>query len=206
MKLETKVISHTHQPEVIDTQVRVTTDHSVALTDYYDNVQQMNKRTAREYLKRLRSFSAYVQEKYGCIIDVLIKRLVRGELNPYEVLSGYVSFLNRQGTVSELSLKQRVVTAKNFLEYCDVEISPRRFKLKVRMPKVIRKNKEALTKEVITDILNACSDLRIRTYVHLLAATGLRANEALSTRVCDYHFNDSNDPLNPFHQRKIHED
>jgi integrase len=47
------------------------------------------------------------------------------------------------------------------------------------------KNKEALSKEDIIDILNACSDIRLKSYVLLLAATGMRATEALSIRIKD---------------------
>jgi integrase len=57
--------------------------------------------------------------------------------------------------------------------------------MKVRLPKRVRKSKEALTKESIVEILNACSDIRLKTYVILLAATGMRPTEALSTRICD---------------------
>src|SRR5438094_7920864 len=74
---------------------------------------------------------------------------------------------------------------RSFLEYYDVDISPRKFKLKVKIPKVIRKSKEALSKEDIIDILNACCDIRLKTYVMLLAATGFRAAEALSVRIRD---------------------
>jgi integrase len=53
------------------------------------------------------------------------------------------------------------------------------------LPRVIRQNKQALSKEDIIDILNACSDIRLKTYVILLAATGMRATEALSIRIKD---------------------
>lgn len=89
------------------------------------------------------------------------------------------------GTISALTLKQWVVTAKNLLEFCDIDISPKRFKLKVKLPRAIRKNKEALTKELIIDILNSIADVRLKTYVLLLSATGMRATEALSIRICD---------------------
>jgi integrase len=92
-----------------------------------------------------------------------------------------------------LTLKQRVVTAKNFLEYHDVDISPRRFKMKVKLPKAIIKKKEALSKEDIVNIVNTCSDIKLRTYVMLLAATGMRAVEALSIRIKDLDFQ-SNPP------------
>jgi integrase len=53
------------------------------------------------------------------------------------------------------------------------------------MPKNIVRNKEAIDKEEIIKILNGCSNLRLKTYVMLLASTGLRATEALSIRVKD---------------------
>ncbi|NAL78733.1 hypothetical protein DYY65_10905 [Nitrososphaera sp. AFS] len=50
---------------------------------------------------------------------------------------------------------------------------------------VIRKKKESLSKEDIIEIFNVCDNIRMRTYVMLLAATGMRAVEALSTRITD---------------------
>jgi integrase len=50
---------------------------------------------------------------------------------------------------------------------------------------VVRKTKEALSKEDVIDILNACSDIRLKTYLMLLASTGMRPVEALSIRVKD---------------------
>ncbi|MFL6511039.1 MAG: tyrosine-type recombinase/integrase, partial [Nitrososphaera sp.] len=81
-----------------------------------------------------------------------------------------------------------VVTVKNFFEYFDIEISPRKFKLKVKLPRLVRRSKGALSKEDIIDILNilnTCSDIKLKTYVMLLAATGMRATEALSIRIKD---------------------
>ena len=75
-----------------------------------------------------------------------------------------------------------MITTRNFLEYCDIDISPRKFELKVKLPQTIRRNKEALSKEDIIDILNACSDIRLKTFVMFLASTGCRAGEALSIR------------------------
>ena len=51
------------------------------------------------------------------------------------------------------------------------------------------KTKEAIDKKDIIKILNGCSDLRLKTYVMLLASTGLRATEALSIRLKDLDLN-----------------
>lgn len=56
------------------------------------------------------------------------------------------------------------------------------------MPRVIQTTKEALSKEDIINILNACSSIKLKTYVLFLAATGCRAAEAVSTRMCDFNF------------------
>jgi integrase len=61
----------------------------------------------------------------------------------------------------------------------------------VKLPRVIRRNKEALNKEDIINILNACSDIRLKTYIMLLAAGGFRAVEALSIRIRDINFKSS---------------
>ena len=42
-----------------------------------------------------------------------------------------------------------------------------------------------MSKEDIIYILNACSDIRLKSYVLLLAATGMRATEVLSIRIKD---------------------
>lgn len=122
---------------------------------------------------------------YKITVNTLIDQIKQGLRNVYDILSQYGGYLKTSNNIANLTLKQRIITVKNFLEYYDVDISPRKFKLKVKLPKVIRRSKEALSKEDIIDILNTCSDIRLKTYVMLLAATGMRAVEALSIRIKD---------------------
>jgi integrase len=155
-----------------------------ALKKYIRNIETMNKSTAYEYLRRLRAFKRFLGKKYKITIDSLIDKLKKGSFDVYDILSEYSSYLQNTG-ISTLTLKGRVVTLKNFLEFYDVDISPRKFKLKVKLPKVVRKYKEALSREDIVSIVNACSDIRLKSYVLLLAGTGLRAGEATSIRIKD---------------------
>jgi integrase len=161
---------------------------------YIANVSTMNKSTAYEYLIRLNNFRNFMANQYHTPsgLDDLLVKLSNGKQDPYNILNSYAAYL-RDCDISPLTLKQRIVTVKNFFEYYDIEISPRRFKLKVKLPKAVRKKKEALSKEDIIEILNVCDNIRLRTYVMLLAATGLRAVEALSSRITDLDF-DSNPP------------
>jgi integrase len=162
------------------------TKKDVMINEYIKSISIMSKSTAREYWKRLNSFQMFISNEYAILsTDNLISKIREGVLDIYDILNGYSAYLQQNYTVSTLTLKQRVVTIKNFLEYHDIDISPRKFKLKVKLPRMIRRSKEALSKEDIIDILNACSDIRLKTYVMLLAATGMHATEALSIRIKD---------------------
>lgn len=149
----------------------------------------MSNSTAYEYLGRLNNFENFTLKQYDRNLNQAINEIIEGIMDPYDVLSEYCAYLRNYSSssknISVLTIKQRVVTAKNFLEYYDVDISPRKFKLKIKLPKSITRVKEALSKEDIVHILNACSDIRLKTYVMLLASTGCRATEALSIRLSD---------------------
>ena len=163
-----------------------------------------------KYKARLRVFERFVAEEHRVTVDDLIDAIKNDSMDAYDILSSYVRYLqrddsiNHNGGISTLTLKQRVTTAKNLLEYNDVDISPRKFELKVKLPKVVKKERKALSKNDIIEILNSCSDIRLKTYVMLLAGTGMRAVEALSTRITDYDF-DSN-PAKCICKRKIYKD
>jgi integrase len=165
---------------------------SAAVTSYITNISTMSESTAYQYFSRLKDFEKFIANGYGnhLSVDSLIVRMKKGEEDPYNLLNSYAAYL-KNGNISALTSKLRIVTLKNFFEYCDIDISPRRFKLKIKLRKVVRKKRAALSKEDIVEILNVCDNLRLRIYVTLLAATGMRAVEPLSIRIKDIDF-DSN--------------
>jgi integrase len=165
----------------------INNNNNSMIDSYIKSIKIMNKGTSDEYLARLNSFNAFIKNEFDGTLSVndLVTKIKHGELDPYDILSKYSGYLQSSYNISTTTLKGRVVTVKNFFEYFDIEISPRKFKLKVKLPRIIRRNKEALSKEDVIDILNACSDIKLKTYVMLLAATGMRAVEALSIRIKD---------------------
>ena len=150
----------------------------------------MNKQTANEYDNRLSNFEKFLVSQYGnnnnnnITLDRFVEGLREGKFDIYETLGDYCIYL-QNSKIHTSTLKQRIVTAKNFIEFHDIDISPRKFKLKIRLPKNVKRNKEAIDKNDIVNILNGCSDIKLKTYVMLLACTGLRATEALSIRIKD---------------------
>ena len=167
-----------------DKEIDHSSSYNGAITTYIRNIRTMSNSTADEYLSRLNNFENFVAKEYDSRLTIndLIAKIKNAMLDPYDIINGYAAYL-RNCNIATSTLKQRIVTVKNFLEYCDVNISPRKFKLKIKLPKVVRKKKEALSKEDIIEILNICDNIRLRTYVMLLAATGMRAVEALSIRM-----------------------
>jgi integrase len=161
------------------------TPSSESLEKFIKSVTVRNKRTAVQYNFRIALFEKFVKEKYKISLDELLKKIKRTEYVPYDVLNDYCIFLQNNYNIASVTFRDRIITVKNFFEYNDIEISPQKFKLKVRFPKTIFRHKKAIDKEDIIKILNGCSDLRLRTYVMLLASTGLRATEALSIRLKD---------------------
>jgi integrase len=159
---------------------------------FIKGVSIRNKNTAKQYYSRLTLFQKFVNKKFEINIDKLIQKLKSKEYDPYDILNDFCVFLQDNRNLSSISFRDKIITVKTFLEYNDIEITPRKFKLKVRFPKPIFRHKEAIDKEDIIKILNGCSNLRLKTYVMLLASTGLRATESLSIRLKDLDIDPSN--------------
>jgi hypothetical protein len=109
--------------------------HSDALNKYVKSVGAMNRKTAYEYHHRLTGFQDFLTINYNANLDAIIQKINDGSEDPYDILSDYVTYMQTNYNISTITLKTRIITAKNFLEYYDVDISPRKFKLKVKMPR-----------------------------------------------------------------------
>lgn len=56
-------------------------------------------------------------------LDNLIIDLKDGRQDPYDILGNHIAYLQNHYNISPGTLKARVITAKNFFEYHDVDIS-----------------------------------------------------------------------------------
>jgi integrase len=172
------------QQKSVNVKVNNINNVSQSIDKYVKLVSRSNKRTGKEYLSRLKQFEEYCISVHNFRLDDLLTSKTV-EIDIYELLSGFVSYLVDKNCYGNLTIKYRVITARSLLEYYDMEVSPRKFKFKVIIPKPVVKYKEALTRESILQILENCPNLRLKTYVLFLAATGMRAGEACSIRMMD---------------------
>lgn len=98
--------------------------HSESVMDkYIINIGAMNKATADEYHFRLTNFQNFALKDYNITLNNLISQINDCVKDAYDVLSNYIGYLQSNCNVSAMTLKQHVVTAKNFLEYYDVDKS-----------------------------------------------------------------------------------
>jgi hypothetical protein len=112
---------------------------SQAILKYIRSISVTNKRTANEYLGRLLIFETFIKESYSFSVDELtISKTFSVDI--YDLLSNYVSWLNNRTDkdgcklLSNVSIKNRVINVKNFLEYFDIPVNPHKFKLRVKLP------------------------------------------------------------------------
>jgi hypothetical protein len=67
---------------------------------YIRNMRAMNKRTAYEYYLRLTNFQEFVINTYKITLDNIIAKINEGAEDPYDILNGYVSYLQTNYNIS----------------------------------------------------------------------------------------------------------
>jgi integrase len=105
----------------------------------------------------------------------------------YQFFDSFISYLI-ENKISRNTIHLYVAAVKGYLENCDVEINPTKFKNKVTMPKNHRQDEAALDDADIRKILLACNNFRLKVYLLLLASGGMSAIEALAIRLKDIDF------------------
>jgi integrase len=160
--------------------------------DFLEQLGNVNKGSARTVGVHLADFEQFVKTQYQEDLDSLVEQLKSGKLDLYDLFSKFVTHEVREkiqkNLLSTRTLIQRVKHIKHFLEANDVTINQTKFKMKIKLPKEIKREKEGMAKDQVSEILAACDEIRLKTYVMFLATTGWRASEALSVQLQDIDF------------------
>jgi integrase len=155
--------------------------------DFLEELGDVNKGSARTVSVHLAEFEQFVMTEYHEDLESMVEQLKSGKLDLYDLFSKFVTHEVRakiqQNLLSTRTLNQRVKHIKHFLEANDVTINQTKFKMKIKLPKEIKREKEGMAKDQVREILAACDDIRLKTYVMFLASTGWRASEALSVQL-----------------------
>jgi integrase len=146
-----------------------------------------SKSSRTSFALALAHFQNFLDTKNYTLKNVIVP-LASGKINVYTLLGDFLRHLSKHnGNLSPKSLKAYMAAVRSYLQSQeeDIDISPTRFKKKVKMPKVIRKDEEPIDAADIREILLHCSNRRLKPYLLILASAGPRTIEAASLRLCE---------------------
>ncbi|HEY7078685.1 MAG TPA: hypothetical protein VH500_03225 [Nitrososphaeraceae archaeon] len=106
------------------------------ISEYIISASMMKKLAAKEYHERLKTFKKFIEANYPLGLADLISKIKKNKEDVYFLLNAYARYLS-QSKISKITLKQRIVTIKKiFLEYHEIDVSPRRYNLKVKLQRI----------------------------------------------------------------------
>jgi len=128
-------------------------------------------------------------------VETILPALTKKKKNVYDLFEDFIDYLrNRQDQyndntkLSEKSQLLYIAAVKSYLEKYDVEISSKKMRDKVTIPKVYRRKKETLNQKKIRNMLIACNNDRLKVFILVLASGGTRSTETLAIRNRDVDF------------------
>jgi len=159
---------------------------------FLSSISRNSSRTARGYKTGLVYFQEFLSNRYNHTLESILQVFSRGEklgsIDIYEVLEGFIAFMQQEKKVYASSLNQYLNGIRSYLAYYDVYVIPAKFKRKVKVPKVYREEEQPLDVKDIRQILLNCHNRRLKAYLLLLASAGTRAVESCAIRLRDIDF------------------
>ena len=155
---------------------------------FLSSIERNSLKSRQAYQNGLIHFQRFLTQKYPDYnLETILKPLAENKINPYELLDGFISYL-QSFNLTPSSIRLYMASVRSYFAYNDVDIIPSKFKRKVKMPKSYREDEEPLDTSDIRKILLACNNRRLKTYLLILASGGMRAVEGLAIRIKDIDF------------------
>jgi integrase len=150
-----------------------------------------SKSTKSTYAVALAHFQNFLDNKQRTLVSI-IKPLKDKQIDVYELLEDFITYIleTKNGNDKTLSIKSRTIKAyvtaiRSYLTFKDIDIIPAKFQARVNMPKVLRKDEEAIEVEDIREILLHVNNRRLKPFLLGLGSGGPRTIELASLRLCD---------------------
>ena len=154
------------------------------------------KKTQATYRSSLIKFNNYLESKYNgkafnC--NNIISSILKQEIDAYELLRGFTSYLPilKEG-ITPSTISNYVTAIRSYFEFWDIDTH--KFRRKVKLPKIINQKEQAIDKKDIYQMLISCHNKRLKSFLLLLISSGSEQIQKLFTlRNCDVDFN--SDPV-----------
>ena len=163
------------------------------LTDYLDSIylQSHSVGSVKSYRTAImgskNGFRIFLKEKYNCDEVQLAFRIENKELDIYHILSEYVIFLDKK-SIKPKTIRLWLSVVKGYFSYMGIDVFAEKCKQIVKLPKVKRFKKEALTKEILIKLLHNL-DTKLQTAVLVGVSSGMRVGEISGLKLSDIEFN-----------------
>jgi len=163
------------------------------LNDYLDTIylqshSASSKKTYRTAIIGTKNgFRIFLKEKYNCDEVQLAFRIQNKEFDVYEILSEYVIFLDKK-SIKPKTIRLWLTIVKGYYTYMGIDVFAEKCKQRVKLPKIKRLKKEALTKEILIKLLHNL-DPKLQSAVLLALSSGLRVGEITGLTLSDIEFN-----------------
>jgi len=169
---------------------------------FLDSIHRNSIHSKKAYQSGIKHFQEFLNVKYSQkTVDTILSSLnddanrLEEKIDVYQLLNNFVSYLI-QLNLSIPSISLYIAAIRSYLAYYDIDVIPSKFKRKVKLPKHYREDEEPLDVSDVRKILLSCNNRRLKSYLLILASSGLRAAEACALRLRDIDFS-----INP---TKIH--
>lgn len=163
-----------------------------ALQEYLDSCYAVSHSTAtvngykNAITGKKKGFRIFLKERYDCDEIELVIRIKSEELDVYQILKNYVIFLDKAESMPN-SIKQFFHAVKGYLIHLGVEVYSEKCKQYVKLPKILRRRKEAITKDVLVRILGVVS-FKLRVVFLVAISSGMRIGEIGGLKLSDIDF------------------
>ena len=154
--------------------------------------------TKKGYTIALAHFEIFLKKNTKYNLESILDPLEKKHIDVYYLLDDFIDYLrnridvyNGNTKLSEKTIAFYVAGAKSYIEFYDVEISSKKLRNKVTMPKILRRKKETLNQKKIRDMLLASNNDRLKVFILVLGSGGTRSMETLAIRNRDIYFEES---------------
>lgn len=154
---------------------------------FLNSLERNSDKTSASYKTSIAYFHDFLSNSYSHNPETVLSLILSKETDVYSLLDEFIEFMQTK-SINPASINQYLTSIRSYLGYYDIDIVPSKFKRRVRIPKVFHEEEEPIDAKDIRKMLLNCNNRRLKTYILVLASSGLRASEACAIRLCDIDF------------------
>jgi len=150
--------------------------------------------TKETYKGGLNKFKDFAYQDYNQDLDKFLDNMLNNVLDPIEALDNFYTYLtkipnpfSKRIGYSNATIRQYVITAKEFLNDIGCKIYSEDIRRKFKLPRQITTHTEGLTKEIIAQILRL-ANYKLATVILIACSSGMRIGEIAQLKLSDVDF------------------